>query len=361
MLNLNMAIIYNSHNMKNAKINRIIDSLFEGLNPRQKEVIVGRFGLSESGNANPLTLAAIGGKYGVTRERVRQIEANSLSTLKSKVSENRDCQAILSRSKKFIENAGGVAEKGALLAHLASTAEGLTQNHLSFLIETSGAFKFYDEDKNYSAFYYLDKENLAEVGKFITSFAKFLESQKDVVLDGGFSRLFSEFAGKQKVKLAHAENFLSISRQFHTNPYGITGLADWGEIKPLNIRDRIYLILKKTGEPLHFESITVHINKIDFGTRKALAPTVHNELIKDSRFVLVGRGMYALAEHGYQPGTVQEVIKRILKNNGPLKPKDISTAVQKERIVKPNTILVNLQNKKHFDRLDNGTYRIRRA
>src|SRR3989344_698556 len=347
--------------MKNAKINRVIDTLFEGLNPRQKEVINGRFGLTENGNAKPLTLAAIGEKYGVTRERVRQIEAGSLNVLKSKIAENRDCQAILSRGRKFIENAGGAAEKNTLLTHLASVAEGLTQNHLNFLIETSGAFRFYDEDKNFSAFYFLDKDNLGEVNKFITSFAKFIGPEKNAVLGGSFSKLFSNFTGKQKVKAAHAENFLAISKRIHTNPYGVTGLAEWGEIKPLNIRDRIYLILKKINEPLHFESIAEHINKIDFGTRKALAPTVHNELIKDSRFVLVGRGMYALAEQGYQSGTVQEVIKRILKESGPLKPKDISSAVQKERIVKPNTILVNLQNKKHFERLDNGTYRIRKA
>jgi len=347
--------------MKNAKITRIIDTLFEGLNPRQKEVIMGRFGLSEGGNAKPLTLAAIGEKYGVTRERVRQIEAGSLNILKSKVNEDHDCQNILQKGRKFLENAGGVAERSVLLGHLSSTADGLTQNYLNFLIETSGAFRFYDEDKSFSAFYYLDKENLSEVNKFITSFAKFIGPQKEAVLAGNFEKLFSGFATKQKIKTAHAENFLAISKRVHTNPYGTTGLAEWGEIKPLNIRDRIYLILKKINEPLHFETITDHINQIDFGTRKALAPTVHNELIKDNRFVLVGRGMYALAEQGYQPGTVQEVIKRILKNSGPLKPKEISSAVQKERIIKPNTILVNLQNKKHFERLDNGTYRIRKA
>lgn len=343
------------------KISRIIDPVLENLTPRGKEVIWGRFGFGNQGLAEPLTLASIGEKYGITRERVRQIEAASLSTLKGKVAQSRDCQTVLARGQKFLENAGGVASKDVLLAHLGEVANGLTKNQLDFLIETSGAFHFYDEDKDFVSFYYLNKESLGNVVKFINSFVKSLRPEKEAVLAGNYFKIFENFAGKQKTKPAHAENFISISKKIHTNPYGNTGLAEWGEIKPMNIRDRIYLVLKKTSEPLHFETIADHINKVELGSRKALSPTVHNELIKDNRFVLVGRGMYALSEQGYEPGTVQEVIKKILKGNGPMKPKDVSLAVQKERIVKPNTILVNLQNKKHFERLDNGTYRVRRA
>ena len=51
---------------------------------------------------------------------------------------------------------------------------------------------------------------------------------------------------------------------------------------------------------MHFKEVAEAISKT-FGKKTHYA-TCHNELIKDSRFVLVGRGMYALAEWGYQAG-----------------------------------------------------------
>lgn len=337
-------------------IKKTIDSILTNLNPRQKEVVSGRFGLLDQA---PQTLAAIGQNHNLTRERIRQIEFQSLKTLKNRVVSNAECQAILSKGKKHLQTNGGSAKEDMLLTELASVSDGITRNHLLFLLETTGAFHFHDEDKNFWPFYYLDNEKLSQNTKFITQLAKFMRGSKNAILAGHFQKLLKEFVASQKMTESQALSYIGISKKIHTSPYNETGLAEWPEIKPQNIRDRIYLVLKKTGQPLHFETIATEINKIKFDSKVALAPTVHNELIKDKRFVLVGRGIYALAEHGYKPGTVQEVIKRILKENGPLKTGEISLAIQKERILKPNTILVNLQNRKFFERLEDGRYRIR--
>ena len=88
----------------------------------------------------------------------------------------------------------------------------------------------------------------------------------------------------------------------------------------------------------------------------AQAQTVHNELIKDPRFILVGRGTYALKEWGYQSGTVKEVIGQLLKENGPLTKEEILKKVLETRLVKPNTILINLQNRQYFSRDKNNKY-----
>lgn len=339
-------------------IKKIIENLTQKLSSRQKEVIVGRFGLD---NQEELTLAAIGSKYGLTRERIRQIENAGLNVIKREIAQNSDCQNLLARGKKFLQANGGVAAEEILLADMNSIAEGLTRNHLNLILEATGEFNFYGEDKDFSSFYYSDKEKLASANKFINQLVKHLRSKKEVVLAGSFNKIFNEFTAEQSVKDLTAKSYLSISKKIHKNPWNDAGLSEWPEIKPQNIRDRIYLVLKKSGEPLHFETITQKINETKFDSKKALGPTVHNELIKDNRFVLVGRGIYGLTEDGYKPGTVQEVIRRILKTNGPLKAKDISLAIQKERIVKPNTVLVNLQNRKHFERLENGAYRVREA
>ncbi len=341
--------------MNSAK--KTIDSILSDLNPRQKEVIIGRFGLQD--NQEPQTLAAIGNKYNLTRERIRQIEASSLKSLKNKIAANSECQNILNKGKKYLQNAGGIVREDNLLSELASVADGLTSNHLSFLLEATGAFQSYNEDKDFWPFYFSDKEKLAEASKFTTQLVKFLRSERTSVLAGNYGQFLRNFIATSKINETYAKNYLSVSKKIHTNPFGDTGLSEWPEIKPQNIRDRIYLVLKKNGKPLHFETITQEINRVNFDRRPALAPTVHNELIKDNRFVLVGRGIYGLSEAGYKPGTVQEVIKRILRENGPMKTKDISLAIEKERILKPNTILVNLQNRKVFERLSDGAYRIR--
>lgn len=338
---------------------KILNALFQGLNSRQKEVVLQRFGLGGSGKTK--TLDAIGKQYGVTRERVRQIEASALGILKKKIEANKDCAEFLSRSSKYLQGLGGVAPEGSLISHLESFVEGLKKNHLALFIEAAEPFYAHEEDNDFYPFYYIDKLSLKKAGDFIALFARSLKTKKAEILAGGYALHLKDFVRHEKSNEKLAENYLSLSKKIHSSNYGDIGLAEWPEINPKTIRDRVYLILKKNGKPLHFQDIATHINKVGLGERKALAPTVHNELIKDSRFVLVGRGVYALREYGYEPGTAREVISRILKKRGPLTLKDVVLAVEKERLFKPNTILANLQNKDLFERMDGGAYRVRQA
>jgi predicted Zn-ribbon and HTH transcriptional regulator len=342
-----------------AKTDKIFDSLWEGLTPRQKEIVLGRFGLGKSSERQ--TLAALGDRYQITRERVRQIEASALQVLKKKITAHPQITELLARGKKFVQMAGGVIREEALLKELNSALEGLTNNHLALLLETSEAFYGYGEDEDFIAFYYSDQKALKEAKRFIDQLAKFLHVRKDDVLEGKYRDHFASFVAKQGIDTKHAESYVEISKRIHSNPYGDIGLRDWPEIHPSTIRDRIYLVLRKNKQPLHFEEIAQSINNVGFYTRKALVPTVHNELIKDSRFVLVGRGMYALAEFGYEPGTAKEVIHKVLKKKGALTTKEIISAVQEERFFRPNTVIANLQNKELFSRLDDGRYSVRES
>ncbi|HTY39896.1 MAG TPA: sigma factor-like helix-turn-helix DNA-binding protein [Candidatus Paceibacterota bacterium] len=340
---------------------KILNTLLGALSDRQREVLAGRFGLEKF--SEPQTLAALGAKYDVTRERVRQIETAGLATIREKISADPVCQDIIARSKKFLKDSGGVATREAFLANAQTFVSGLAPNHVSLLLEASRAFAEHPEDKNYRPFYYLDKDSLKLAANFINQWSAALKSKKKDVLEGQgqYDEHYAAFLTKANVSEAHAANYLAISKRVGNNPYGDKGLTEWAEIHPRTVRDRIYLVLKKQGKPLHFRTIAKSINEANFTARTASAPTVHNELIKDNRFVLVGRGTYGLAEHGYEPGTAREVIQRILKKNGALKPKDVMLAVQKERFFKPNTILVNLQNKNFFKRLSDGTYKVRES
>lgn len=149
--------------------------------------------------------------------------------------------------------------------------------------------------------------------------------------------------------------WLSISKSIGKNPLGEWGQAHSQNVKTKGVRDYAYLAVKKHGSPLHFKEVANLIQKMF--NRTAHVATTHNELIKDSRFVLVGRGMYALREWGYTQGVVRDVIREQLrKAAGPLTKEQIISGVLKERHVKPGTIVVNLQNQKYFKRGKDGKF-----
>lgn len=336
-------------------------SLINGLQTRQQEVVKSRFGLTGAGVSE--TLAAIGERYGITRERVRQIEGAALKNLKEAISANSYFQRLLEQGKKFLKNNLGISSREALLDFQKKSGFALTQQQLALVLASSGAFFFRDEDEDFHALYFADQKAFDSAATLINSWSAELESNKDHILKNSthYDGLLAQFIKTQSVPRGQFDRYLSISKRIGQNPYGDRGLASWPEINPMTVRDRIYLVLKKETKPLHFQTIAKYINKSWNTSRPALAPTCHNELIKDDRFVLVGRGMYALAEHGYLPGTAREVIVRVLKQAGPLRAKEVVAAVQKERFIKHNTILVNLQNKDFFHRLSDGSYQVRES
>lgn len=338
---------------------KLIDPLFKGLADRQKAIIMGRFGLGAGGRKE--TLEAIGKRFNITRERVRQIEGSALKDVAENVRRFTTAQSMLKEAKRILQSAGGVMNQSALIEALSNKFEGLNANYFSLLLAASKAFHSRAEDDKLHALFYADKESLKKAESFVSQWVNHLKSSKDVILAGGYEDEFKNFVKDKKVSTAHAEQYAALSKRIHRNSFGDIGLAEWSEIRPKTIRDRIYVVLKKKKQPVHFEDIADLINTAKLDARPAIASTVHNELIRDDRFVLVGRGMYGLAEHGYEPGTAQEVIARILKKHGPLKSNDIILAVQKERLFKDNTILVNLQNKNLFVRHDNGKYHVREA
>jgi hypothetical protein len=343
----------------NQSANKLTNSLLSALSDRQREIIVGRYGLEKSGRAE--TLAALGARFKITRERVRQIQVGAMALVKDRMLKDPNWRRLIAKGEKFLKDGGGAVRDREFLAEFQPSVPGISLNHLNFIAEATGGFNFHREDRDFHSFFYLDKPSFKAASGFLEQWTALLKSKKkEVLAKNKYQELLEDFLKRKDIKPAWAANYLSISKKVGRNPYGDHGLTEWAEIAPKTIRDRVYLVLKKKKEPMHFQAIAQTVAET-FAGRRVSPPTVHNELIKDGRFVLVGRGMYALREHGYEPGTAREVIKRILKKHGPLRPREIILAVQKERFFKPNTVLVNLQNKAHFARLADGTYKIREA
>jgi len=343
-----------------ATLPKIIANALAELSPRQKDVVTARFGLE--GKKEGATLAAIGDRLHITRERVRQIEKGAMATVAKNVLKHDETVATLAKIRNYIAGKGGVAGKADVATYAATLVKGMGVAQLDFLAEASGTFSARRDDDDFVPLYVSDNKDWKAAKSFTEKWTGMLRSRRGQVFSGSYQAELASFVKENAVPSAVAENYLGLTKRLGKNPYGDAGLSDWPEISTKTVRDKIYLVLKKNGDPLHFESIARRINEVKFDdSRKALGPTVHNELIKDDRFVLVGRGMYGLREHGYEPGIAREVIAKVLKEKGPMLAKDVVMHVTKQRFFKPNTVVINLQNKTLFEHLPDGRYRVREA
>jgi DNA-directed RNA polymerase delta subunit len=329
--------------------------LIADLPERSRDVIVSRYGLGAKTKGE--TLDAIGKRYGITRERVRQIENHGVKMIQ-------DSQALQKETSSFqsLENSlrelGGILPEHMILNEFAKDAE--TRNHLYFLLVVGRPFISAKESADFKARWFVDQDLAKSVEDALKQVhAKVKPSdvlQEDQLIDHVMTcltRVNAKYRQKDTVR-----RWLELSNCLMRNPLGEWGRISAPGIKVKNIRDHAYLALKRHGSPMHFREVAASISKL-FG-KKAHEATTHNELIKDSRFVLVGRGIYALKEWGYRIGPVVEIIRHILKESKePLSREEIMKRVGRERYVKPNTIIVNLQNPS-FSKT-NGKYFLKNA
>jgi hypothetical protein len=335
------------------KPKQISKTLLEVLPDRARDVLEKRYGLGADGES--YTLEAIGQSYGITRERVRQIENYGIQSIQKSEVYKKHYDLFIEMQKLIDQLGGGVIAEHVLLDELSKDAD--TRNHLYFLLIVGDPFYKSKENPNYSHRWFTERRIADSVEKALRGVHKGLSRDELVSEAEIISRFKTELA-----EMAEAHNddvlkrWLSISKQIGRNPLGDWGPADSPNIRVKGIRDYAYLAVKRHGSPMHFREVADTINEL-FG-HKAHVATTHNELIKDTRFVLVGRGLYALTEWGYTAGVVKDVLREILINEGPLSREEIIDKVRKERYVKDNTILVNLQDSNLFKKLANGTYAI---
>lgn len=334
-----------------AKPKQVVKRLLGVLPERARDVLTGRFGLGK--DPVKLTLESIGKKYGITRERVRQIENYAVHGIKKSEQFGKEKETF-DELEKLLESLGGIIAEEDLLSHISSDRS--TQNHIHFLLVLGDAFKKEKEDDHFKHRWYISDQLAEKVHKALKNLYeslndKHLISELDIIAQ--FLTHVEDVADHYK-KEDVVRRWLSISKTIGKNPLGEWGLVSSPNIHAKGIRDYAFLVLRKHGSPIHFREVAKSIEKLF--EKKAHVATTHNELIKDPRFVLVGRGLYALAEWGYMSGVVKDVIRKILEKNGPLTKDQVIDKVLKERYVKENTIAVNLQNPKYFKKDREGRY-----
>ena len=330
---------------------QICQDLVKSLNSRTKDVISRRFGLKK---ANRETLQVIGDGYGITRERVRQIEWDGFKRLKSALKEH---QQVFDYFHNHLKDQGSLKKEDILLTDLGGKD---FQNQVSFLLALEDRFQRHQETDDLHALWVLEKDSLDSARKVIANLVGKMKKNKTPLSQEDLFDVLKKENSKLNEKALNS--YVEVSKVIWQGPSGHWGLLDWPEINPRGIKDKSYLVFKNQNKPLHFREVTTLINELNHGTNLALPQTVHNELIRDARFVLVGRGMYALKEWGYEPGVVKDIVFKTLKESKkPLAREEIIEKVLSQRLVKRGTVFANLQDKKMFARDRQGRYNIRKV
>lgn len=336
--------------LENVNVTNMIAKAFGGLKRKQRHVLKRRYGI---GGLEKKTLQEIGDSFGVTRERIRQIERSALKKLNKEVN-IKYFRPITSVIIYELERSGGIISENTLTKKiLRGSYSDENINGLKLILEVFPEVIFSKECDHKHDSWHLKECDLDKVVEVIKNAINYLESRGEIVqLDD----LKNEVGLRHGLADSHLISIMDLSKMVLQTPDGGFALKSWKFVNPRNIRDKIYYVFQKSGKPMHFLEITDLIVREDFIHKKKIThQAVHNELISDERYVLIGKGIYALKEWGYQPGTVVDVIKQILSEaNRPLTKNEIIDEVLKKRIVKKNTIVINLHNKKFFDKtLDN--------
>lgn len=374
----------------------IIEALFANLNEREQDILKRRFGLKEPEKA---TLEEIGQTHHLTRERIRQIETGSINKIKKLEKITEIVSDLRNLVSQLLEEHGGTMDKEYLFDILLSLLleagtddhhQKVYRNHFDFILGRilDSDFKEVNNSKYFNALlslHFKDFEHLEEIAQDLLRHIKEAKSlfATTELLDA-VSNLSAykkhqaalTATGKDSLNLSKAlEQFLPNDDVHHANrtkplygllkgmsdieqnKFGNWGHREWRDVKPKTINDKIYLVLQNHGKPMHYQDIAKKINETGFDGKPVNTATVHNELILDDKYVLVGRGLYALQSWGYNKGTVADIIAGLLEKAGePMSKQDITEQVMKQRMVKKTTIDLALMNKQRFQRAGGGKY-----
>ncbi|HEX9153293.1 MAG TPA: sigma factor-like helix-turn-helix DNA-binding protein [Candidatus Saccharimonadales bacterium] len=318
---------------------------------REREIVARRFGLFDRKE----TLEQIGELLGITRERVRQLEKSVVARLKATAEQGQlahitDIENILLGN---LHEMGEAARVSDLSGRVTAENSRTDQSRIAFLAELCPSLVVIEDNDHYH--YAVGVQAVRNEKNMKAAIAKLVETIKKT----GEPALITDIARDASIDHAdQARALASISKGLATlnNRWG---LIRWPMVNPKNIRDKIYVILKEHGKHMHFNEIAEAIKDSDFKRKDVTTQAIHNELIKDKRFVLIGRGIYALKEWGYKKGTVADIISEVLREAGePLHRDEIVKRVLKSRFVKETTILLNLQGKTQFKRVAKATYEL---
>jgi hypothetical protein len=343
-------------NIKKLNLSEILDDIFMVLSEKEKDVIVKRFSLN---NKPKMTLEKIGQEFSVTRERIRQIEKIALGKLKRTVTSTK-LNEISTLAKGFIQDKGGVSTEKNLVSEILNvigSQENVDANIIRLALNITPELELTEKSNLFYPFWRMNNITEKQVVQIIETSIAVMNKKGDLLEDSTIADEVQKALSEKNISFEKSTIISSLEVDRRIKKVGNTfGLMSWRHINPRSIRDKAYIVLKKTQNPLHFIEIANKISESGFDKKVVTTQAVHNELIRYDQFVLVGRGLYALKEWGYKKGTVADVIEDMLAKKSPMSKQEIMLGVLKQRQVKKGTISLNLQKNPHFVRVGRAMY-----
>lgn len=334
----------------------LINNLLILLSPKEKHIIENRYSLNDRPHA---TLEKIGREFGVTRERIRQIEKNALKKLSRNVVNTRLHQ-LNQFANTIIQKYEGVVLEEKLVSEivaLVNDSNGIDPFAIKLSLELDSNLEKIPNTIHYYPYFKLKTIERKAIMDLCEQTIRYLGSKTDIGSMDDVLAMLEKESGKRWNK-TFVLSCLELDRRVKLVKKDV-GLSSWRHINPRTLRDKIHYMLNEVRKPLHYVEISNRISEARFDRKVINVQAVHNELIRDNSFVLIGRGIYALRKWGYDDGTVAEVISSILKEKGPLEREQIINEVLKKRQVKRITILLNLKNKPLFERVGRDAYALK--
>jgi DNA-directed RNA polymerase delta subunit len=336
--------------------------VLQSLSEKERGVIERRVGLE----GHKETLQSIGDSFqpSITRERVRQIEESGIKKIGRiiKASVLADIQA---QAHGFLEAHGGVLVKSKLINAIIkdlSLSSDMNSAIIELIIQSDYAISKSKPKLGTQTYFTLPEAKKKTIEAVHKDTLKILKKRKDVMDQ---QELYSLVAGNLEAEHGELGNVfmdscLDIFEDLVKGEETLIGLSKWKILNPKTLKDKAIYVMKKEKVPMHFIDISNQITA--YLGEQVKVNTIHNELIRNNEFVLIGRGIYALKEWGFKPGTVIDVITDVLQQNGgAMNTEEIVKQVLKTRNVKNTTIYMNLQNKKIIERVGRNYYQLKTA
>ena len=336
-------------------VTQIFHGILDSLADKERTVISRRIGLSGIRE----TLQEIGDTYGITRERVRQIEDVGIKKI-GRIMRSSPLMRIQESGEALLKMHGGVMTRDRLISAIVADlgfTDTVNENIVDVLLQADFNLQRSKPQLGTRTYYHFPEIQKKQIEAIHKETIKVLKKKWDIMENTILYEMIkiNLFAQFGKVEPVMIDSVIDIYIDLVKGEEKFIWLEKWKILNPSTLKDKAIYVLKKKKEPMHFLDIANSIT--EYFSEPVKISTIHNELIRNQEFVLIGRGIYVLKDWGYKDGTVLDVILDIFqKAKSSLSTEEITNRVLKVRQVKTTTIYMNLQNKKYIERVGRNLY-----
>lgn len=271
--------------------------------PKERLILVKKFGLD---GGKEVALQRIGRDYDLSRERVRQIEAQALMRFRRLIVGNDTYMSVLEEGKKILEVHGGILGADTLAAKIINkNLFKFSKQELKLILISDFDITYLRRNRAIDKSFYIEplyEDLLIKLTLFTLEYFKKRGESQDIY--EFISLLKDEFSSETK-EVAFLKNdlfymsFFNVMREIRMFD-GKIGLKEFEDINPKTIKLKILYTMRRLNKPIHYQELPTKILEW-FPTEMTKVTTIHNELVKNNDiFVNLGIGTYGLKERGFQ-------------------------------------------------------------